>query len=99
MSRETQREPAGAHGQQELDELQRGQEAPLTVETMERGVPATHGESRGTPVPDPGERPEAIPLGDGGQHGSRENEKENEKENDLEAEEQEVEEAVATQPT
>jgi len=51
----------GGYGPLELDELQRSQEQPLTVETLEGLVPATHGESREMPVPEPGERPGAIP--------------------------------------
>ena len=41
----------------ELDELQRGQEQPISLETLERVPPS---ERRGHQVPDPGERPGAV---------------------------------------
>ncbi len=47
-------------GMPELDELQRGQERPLTVETLERSMPGRYSGIREVPVPDPGERPGAL---------------------------------------
>jgi hypothetical protein len=47
----------------ELDELQRGQERPLTVETLEGAAPTGYRRTREVPVPDPGERPGALRAG------------------------------------
>jgi hypothetical protein len=46
-----------------LDELQRGHEEPLTVETLEQAAPA-YGEHvrREIPIPHPGERPGAVRI-------------------------------------
>ena len=54
--------PPGPGGMPEFDELQRGQEQPPSVETLERPVTPYRREAgqRETPVPDPGERPGAI---------------------------------------
>jgi hypothetical protein len=57
--------PAGGPGEPEYDELQRGQEKGLSVETMERLSPPHYGERREVPVPDPGERPGAIRVANG----------------------------------
>jgi hypothetical protein len=46
-------------GVPDLDELQRGQEQPVTLEEVERLTPPS-GEHREIPIPDPGERPGAI---------------------------------------
>lgn len=53
-------------GSPEYEELQRGQEAPVTVETLERRLsPQNSGDqNRGTAVPDPGDRPGAVRLDD-----------------------------------
>jgi hypothetical protein len=45
---------------QDLDELQRGSESPITLETLEGASLPTHGERREIPVPHPGERPGAV---------------------------------------
>ena len=50
----------GRNPTQELDELQRGQETPPSVETMEGPAPPHHGERREIPIPHPGERPGAV---------------------------------------
>lgn len=58
--------PYSPPGAPDLDELQRGQETPPTVETLE--PPPQHGDRRYTaPVPDPGERPRAIRPDTGGE--------------------------------
>jgi hypothetical protein len=48
---------------EEYDELQRGQEAPLSVETMERLAPPVYGPKGEVFIPDPGERPGAVRVG------------------------------------
>lgn len=68
MSAEERVPPRGPNGTPEFDELQRGVEDPPTVETLERAVSPLHPEqaARSIPVPDPGERPGAIRVGEEG---------------------------------
>ncbi len=56
--------PPGPNGMQDLDELQRGEERPISIETMERTAPYRYGDNgpRQIPVPEPGERPGAISV-------------------------------------
>jgi hypothetical protein len=65
MSDDPRTPPPGPTGVQELDELQRGQDEPLTVETLEQAAPA-YGEQgrREIPIPHPGERPGAVRIAD-----------------------------------
>jgi len=62
MPREGQDALPGPNGMQDFDELQRGEEKPITVETMERTSPYRYGDNgpRQYHIPDPGERPGAI---------------------------------------
>ncbi len=55
--------PPGPQGTPEFDELQRGQDDPITVETLEQ-APAVYGDQgrREVPVPHPGERPGAVRI-------------------------------------
>ncbi|MCC2671391.1 MAG: hypothetical protein K0Q72_3862 [Armatimonadetes bacterium] len=50
----------GRNAAEQLDELQRGQETPPTLETMEGAAQPVHGQRREVPIPDPGERPGAV---------------------------------------
>jgi hypothetical protein len=63
MPHEPRNVPPGPAGVQEFDELQRGHEEPVTLETMEPALPA-YGEraQREIPIPHPGERPGAISI-------------------------------------
>lgn len=56
--------PTGPAPEDEYQELQRGQEAPLSVETLQPRAPQRRGTAgrRVVPVPPPGERPGAIRL-------------------------------------
>ena len=56
-------EPLPPEGAPDLDELQRGQEQPVTVETLEPPPSVYPTESREVMVPDPGERPDARGRG------------------------------------
>jgi hypothetical protein len=67
MPNEERTAPLGRPGEPEYDELQRGEEKTLTVETMGRLSLPHYGERREIPVPDPGERPGAIRVETGGQ--------------------------------
>ena len=58
-------EPLPPEGTPDLDELQRGQEPPVTVETLEPAPTPYSTEQREVPVPDPGERPGAVVVGRG----------------------------------
>ena len=51
----------GPQGTPEFDELQRGEEKPVTLETLEQTLPA-YGERVEVPIPDPGERPGAVRI-------------------------------------
>ena len=51
----------GPQGTPEFDELQRGEEKPVTVETLQQTPPA-YGERVEVPIPDPGERPGAVRI-------------------------------------
>ena len=62
MADAKERSRPGLSGAPELDELQRGQERPVTVETLERAAPDVYKEMREIPVPDPGERPGAVRM-------------------------------------
>lgn len=53
--------PPGPQGTPEFDELQRGEEQPITLETLEQAPPA-YGEGMQVPIPDPGERPGAVRI-------------------------------------
>lgn len=53
--------PPGPQGTPEFDELQRGDEGILTVETMEQ-APPVYGERVQMPIPDPGDRPGAVRI-------------------------------------
>jgi hypothetical protein len=52
------------HRPEEYDELQRGEEQPVTVEHLEHR-PAPEAGGQETAVPDPGERPGAVRLSEG----------------------------------
>ena len=56
--------PLTPEGAPDLDELQRGQETPVTVETLEPAQPTYPTEQREVMVPDPGERPGAVVVGE-----------------------------------
>ena len=60
MQNERTTPPRGLEGAPDLDELQRGQEQPVSVETMEGAAQTGYGDSREMPSPDPGERPGGI---------------------------------------
>lgn len=55
-------DPLTPQGAPELDELQRGDEKPVTVETLEPASRALANEAREVPIPDPGDRPGAVRL-------------------------------------
>jgi hypothetical protein len=56
--------PTPRPGAPDLDELQRGHEKGITVETIERMAPAHYGEQREMPIPEPGDRPGAVCAGE-----------------------------------
>ncbi|HEU4754237.1 MAG TPA: hypothetical protein VFU47_14095 [Armatimonadota bacterium] len=58
----------------ELDELQRGHERGITLEGVERIPPRDRPERRGQPVPEPGERPGAVRVTNGGEEEAAEEE-------------------------
>jgi len=55
-------DPLAPPGAPELDELQQGEEKPVTVENLEPPAQALMNHGREVPIPDPGERPGAVRL-------------------------------------